>query len=113
MRTALVSPYSRAKRAAAAQALDDVTGVGGDAIAYAGEEALDLSVHHRLAELGLGADLLVEALPGDPGALGDLGHAQPVPALLGDDRDRGVEESLESQGPELVVEGGCAHVSQS
>src|SRR5581483_4420868 len=91
----------------------DTPGVSGDAFAYAGQKSLHLAADHSLAEFGLGADLLVQALPGNAGTPSDLRHAKPVPALLSDDGDGRVEDALQSEGSDLVVEGGRAHRHQS
>ena len=50
------------------------------------EEQLHLAHHHRLGELRLGAELVVDGLPADPDAVGELAHRDRPPAALRGER---------------------------
>ncbi len=55
------------------------------------EEPVQLAQDHRLGEQRLGADLVVDGLPADAHHVGEPRHRHLGPAVLGGQRDRGVD----------------------
>ncbi len=78
-----VRASSSTRYAAASIAATRSSGLSRNAESTMVEEQVQLAHHHRLGELRLAAELVVDRLPADADEVGELAHRQCSPAVLG------------------------------